>query len=161
MPLGNPLSRLIPPDALIGMNIDASVFPSSSPRRLADEQAMRSPVETAYAPSPGPEESSESYTVAKVDRSAHKKSRPRRNEYYAGVVVRHRNIIWIYRSDRDVRSAAHYDLRVASQIPEVSGFPAFSLHRIHHVLLLRQKSISDLAGPIHVRSHHFKDGWEG
>src|ERR1700683_3659643 len=126
----------------VGVRINAAVVPGSSPRCAADEHRVRTPVEASNSPAPRAKSDAQSNAEPPPNRAAHKKPRPRRPENDERIVGGHINKAGIDRINRDVRPSAHYDLTVASQIPIILRLLPHALHRVHHILLLRQERIA-------------------
>ncbi len=67
------------------------------------------------------------------------------------VVLRHVHHVRVHRVDIDrALVVSHLLLRRGSQLAGLLRLLPQGLHRIHHVLLLRQKSVAQVGGPIHV-----------
>src|SRR5579863_2882089 len=132
------------------MNVRSPVDPGPPPRRVVDKHRVPTPVHPAESPAPGPEESADGYAESKPDRSADHKTGPRREEHDRRIVPRHHHEPGVHRHDGDVRSAAHDNLAVTPQIPEVPGPGPLPLDGVYHVLLLRQKCVADVPGPVDI-----------
>src|ERR1700739_791178 len=128
-------SPSIPPlDPMVFVHIDAAISPRTSPRPIIHIIAVSAPVEAAVPPAPGTKESANRYSISKTNRAANEKASPRPGIHHQRVVVRHRNERWLRRRDLDVRSAAHNNLSIATQIAKVPGPLPHSLYRVHHIL---------------------------
>ena len=151
----------LPPVQLaVGMYIDAAVGPDTSPRRVVDEHHVCAPVKAAQTPSPRTKCRGNGDAEAKADSGAHNDSRPRRKKNHQRIVGRHTDECRIHRQNLKVRAAAYDDSIVAPQIAKIFCLLPHSLYRVHHVLMLREKSIAQIPGPFHIRSHHLQDRWE-
>jgi hypothetical protein len=127
---------------------------------LADHD-VRVPIKAAIPPAPWAKEIANGHEEAKADRAADEDPGLRRKENNRRVIVGHRNKSRMHGLNRDVRAIADDDLVIAAQISVVLGLPALSLHRIHHVLLLRLKRVAKISGPTHVVGHHLEHRREG
>src|ERR1017187_9022928 len=145
-------------EAMVRMYVGAAIGPSAAPVRTAHEQVMSIPIKPAAAPSPRGECEAQRYAKSKSNGAAHEKSGPGRTEYDEGIINRNADIGWIHRHDRYIGTAGNHHLPVASQVAVLRGLPPLILHRVHHVLLLRQKGVAQLGRPVHVRSHHLQHG---
>src|ERR1700722_1555052 len=160
MMLRHAFARPPSPHALIGMNILAAIDPCASPPAVIYKHGVPTPVKAAKArpPAPRPEKYPERNAEPKPNRTPDKEARPWREENDPRIVVRHHYEIWIHRHDGDIGPAAHNDLAIAAQIAEVASLATLPLHRVHNVGFLREKSVSDVRGPVHVSGHHFQHG---
>src|SRR6202050_5121227 len=144
--------RGLPPVQLaVGMHIDAAVGPNTSPRRAVDEHHVCAPVKAAQTPSPRTKCRGNGDAEAKADSGAHDDSRPRREKNHQRIVGRHTDECRIHRQNLNVRTAAYDDSIVAPQIATIFSLLPHSLYRVHHVLMLREKSIAQIPCPLHIR----------
>src|SRR5271163_3173993 len=143
------------------MDVHAAIHPRTSPHRVVDVYAVRSPIKAADAPAPRPEEYADGYAEAETDTAADKEARARSKENNCRIVVGHHHKTGINRQNGDVRSAADDHLLVAAQVAVLLSLVALALHRVHDVLLRRQKRITEIRGPIHIVRHGVQHGREG
>src|SRR3984957_132957 len=144
----------------IGMHINSAIGPGASPRRVVNEQHVSAPVKAAHSPTPRTESRCNDGTETKTDSSAHDDSRPRRKKNHQRIVGRHTDECRIHRQNLNVWSAAYDDSIVAPQIAKIFCLLPHPLYRVHHVLMLREKSIAQIPGPFHIRSHNLQDRGE-
>src|ERR1700722_4551162 len=145
----------VPPlHAVVFMYIRAAIHPAAPPWPVVYENAMSAPVKPAVSPAPGAKKCSDRYPEPKPDRATDEKPRPRPSINHQRVVIRHGNELWICRHDFNFRTTTPDYLSVRPQISKVPGLLPHSLHRVHHVLALGEKRISQVRRPVHVRSHH-------
>src|SRR5689334_1150465 len=145
----------------IRMVILVAVYPSPLPRSVVDEDHAAVPGNPVIAPTPGPEGDSHANAETEADCRSNKESRTRTRIHNDWIVGRNNNVVDARRHDRDIRAARHHNLRTAAQISIVARALPHSLHRIHHFLLLAQKSVANIGGPAHVGSHHLQHVGKG
>src|SRR5208282_1545057 len=137
----------------VGVDINTAVHPCASPGPVVDIESVGAPVKAAVTPSPRTEECTDGYAESETDGCAHNEPRARRRINNERVVERHADERRVDGRNLDIRTTTHDDLTVATQIAEILGPLAHSLHRIHHVLALGEKGVAEVGGPIHVRGH--------
>ena len=135
----------------------AQVRPQCAP---AMNNSCRSQKKCDVAPSPGCKREAQRYAKSKPDRATDEKTGPGRIEYDQRIIHWNADKGRIHRQNGDVGTPADHNLRVGSQVAIIPGLFPLPLHRIHHILLLRQKGVTQLRGPIHVRSHHLQHRWK-
>src|ERR1051326_7186502 len=138
----------------IRMVIFVAIDPSPLPRSVVDEYDAAVPGNAVVTPAPGTKGNSHSNAEAEADCRPDEEARARARIDNDRIVVRNHNVVGTRRHDRDIRAASHDDLRTAAQISIVARALPHSLYRIHHFLLLAEKSVAYIIGPAHVRSHH-------
>src|SRR5689334_9413809 len=144
----------------IGMDVFAAVHPGSPPWSIVDDDDAAVPGNAVITPAPGPESDSQSDAKAKPDSCADKEAWTRPHIDDCWIVIGNYNVIRTRRQDRNIWPAAHDILGAAAQIPEVARSLAHSLYGIHYVLLLGQKRVTQISGPVHVRGHHLQNRGE-
>src|SRR5580765_8436388 len=141
----------------IGVDVFATIHPGASPWSIVDDNNPAVPGDAVIAPTPWPETHTQSHAKAKTNSCADKEAwtRPHINDCW--IVIGNYNVIRARRQDRNIRSTAHNVLRVAAQISEIACPLAHSLYGIHHILLLGQKCVAQVGGPVHIRGHHVQN----
>src|SRR5438128_1531540 len=125
----------------IRMVIFVAVHPRPLPGSVVDEYHTTVPGNAVVTPAPGAEGNSHGNTEAEADCRSDEEARTRTRIDNDRIVVRNDNIVRPRRHDRNIRTANHDDLRTAAQISIVARALPHSLHRIHHFLLLAEKSV--------------------
>src|ERR1019366_5232421 len=147
--------RIAPNRGVRGMLIDAAVFPCASPPRVVQEDRVAAPVKAVVAaPAPGPERRAERDTEVEADRAADVEARTRRKVNDSGMGIGHDHVTGVHGCDADVGSVRDNDLRIRPEVAVVVSLLPFTLHRLHHVGLLREKCVAEFAGPVLVAGHH-------
>src|SRR5579864_719651 len=145
----------------IRMVIFVAVHPCALPRRVIDEHHATVPGNTVITPSPGTVSNSQRSAKAEANCAADEEARARPLIDHNRIVCGNHNVVYARRHDRNIRSAGHDDLRASAQVAIVARALAHSLYRVHHFLLLAQKSVAQIGRPVHVRSHHVQHGRKG
>src|SRR5579862_7666341 len=99
-----------PPHGRIGVNINGSIYPRSSPWRGIDEYSVLAPIKPVVpnnAPAPRSESCADRNTETEADRPSNEKARCRSNENHCWIVVRHYDESGISRHDGDIRLPAN------------------------------------------------------
>src|SRR5579864_7552912 len=104
----------------IRMVIFVAVHPSALPRRVIDEHHATVPGNAGLTPSPRTISNSQRNAKAEADCAADKKARARPLIDHNRIVRRNHNVVQARRHDRNIRSAAHDDLRAGAQISVVA-----------------------------------------
>src|ERR1035438_4284561 len=115
----------------VRVNITATVHPGSPPGRVVDEGRVPAPIKAVVTPAPRPKRNPNVYAKTETNRAADKESRPRRDKDHRGIVPGHVDESRVDWSNRDIGPSAHHHGSVASQISELLGLTAKSLHCVH------------------------------
>src|SRR5262249_42873857 len=76
------------------------------------------------------------------------------------LVVRQVNHIWIRGKNFNLPIIIHnLLLRGGLQVADIGGIAAKTLDGIHHILLLVEKSLSEIRGPVEILVHPLQHGW--
>src|ERR1700686_4366386 len=126
------------------MNVFVPVDPGPPPGCVVDNYHVRAPIKAAISPAPRAKEITNGHEEAEADHAADHDPGCRREENNRWVIHRPRDEGRMQGYNRDVRPIADDDLRVAAQISVIPGLLALSLHRIHHVFLLRQECVAKI-----------------
>src|SRR6266852_4700372 len=115
--------------------------PALVPAAIIDDHRVGRPAEAIASPAPRPKSRANRHAEPEVDpASRHYNAGPRPRVDHQRVIIRHHHITRVYRHDFDVRTGPTYnDLPIRSQVAIVPGLPPHPLHRVHHILRLRQK----------------------
>src|SRR5579871_5645380 len=112
--------------------IFVAVHPSALPRRVIDKDYATVPGNAVISPTPWTVRSSQHNAKAEANCAADEEARAWPLIDHNGIVRGNHNIVHARRHDRNIRSAAHDDLRARAQVAVVERAPAHSLYRIHH-----------------------------